>query len=58
MDRKGSPRRASYFGVEVEVVNRMDSYSLIRYHGQTFIVDSFDLVSCLRLRRTARSVGP
>jgi hypothetical protein len=36
---------ASYFGLAVEVISRMASYSLIRYRERVFIVDTLDLVS-------------
>jgi hypothetical protein len=35
---------ASYFGLRVEVIDRMADYSLIRFQGREFIVDTADLV--------------
>jgi hypothetical protein len=34
---------AHYFGLTVEVIARMESYSLIRWDDRSFIVDTADL---------------
>ena len=34
---------AQYFGLTVEVIARMESYSLIRWDDRSFIVDTADL---------------
>ena len=34
-----------YFGLEVEVQAKMESYSLIRYRNREFVVESGDLFS-------------
>ena len=36
---------ASYFGLRVEVINRMEDCSLIRFQGREFVVDTADLVT-------------
>jgi hypothetical protein len=38
-----SKQFAQYFGLTVEVVARMDSYSLIRWDDRSFIVETEDL---------------
>jgi len=43
MRKKEKRTMASYFGLAVEVISRMTSYSLIRYREQAFIVDTLDL---------------
>jgi hypothetical protein len=55
MNRKEGLLTASYFGLEVEVINRLESHSLIRFRGRVFIVDSADLLSSQGLKHTARS---
>jgi hypothetical protein len=45
MSRNQNGTIASYFGLAVEVISRMASYSLIRYRKRVFIVDTLDLVS-------------
>jgi len=44
-----TPKRttATYFGLRVEVIHKMERCSLIRYQGREFIVDTVDLaISC------------
>jgi len=36
---------ASYFGLRVEVISRMEDCSLIRFQGREFVVDTADLVT-------------
>jgi hypothetical protein len=36
-------RRASYFGLQVEVVEQMNDYSLIRYRTRQMVVTTEDL---------------
>jgi hypothetical protein len=36
---------ASYFGLRVEVINRLEDCSLIRFQGRGFVVDTADLVT-------------
>ena len=36
---------ANYFGLRVEVINRMEDCSLIRFQGREFVVDTADLVT-------------
>ncbi len=57
VDRMGNQPTGRYFGLEVEVIHRMKSYSLIRFRGRVFIVDSADLLSSQCVRRTARSAA-
>jgi hypothetical protein len=49
MGTKEKQTIAGYFGLAVEVLNRMASYSLIRYRERVFIVETLDLDSCWRL---------
>jgi len=43
----------SYFGMEVEILIRLDHCCLIRYQGREFIVDSADLISSRTLAQAA-----
>jgi hypothetical protein len=36
---------ANYFGLVVEVIDRMENYSMICYHGRNCIVETTDLVA-------------
>jgi hypothetical protein len=59
MGTKEKQTIAGYFGLAVEVLNRMASYSLIRYRERVFIVDTLDLDSSWRLGWGALgSAGP
>jgi hypothetical protein len=51
---------ASYFGLAVEVMSRMASYSLIRYREQVSIVDTLDLAGsqCLEWGPLNNSTEP
>jgi hypothetical protein len=44
MDRKVNVTIATYFGLEVEVLIKLQNYSLIQFQGREFIVDTTDLV--------------
>ena len=39
-----SLRTATYFGLRVEVIHQMESWTLIRFFGGKFVVDTTDLV--------------
>ena len=36
---------ADYFGLVVEVIDRMENYSMIYFHGRKCIVETADLVA-------------
>jgi len=36
---------ANYFGLVVEVIDRMENYSMICFHGRKCIVETADLVA-------------
>jgi hypothetical protein len=42
--RNSRPTRASYIGLAVEVIVRMENCSLIRYRGREFVVSTDDLL--------------
>jgi hypothetical protein len=44
---------AHYFGLQVEVISRMETCSLIRFRGEEFVVDTADLIFSCRLRSAA-----
>lgn len=46
-------KEAIYFGLRVEVVFRMEDYSLIRYRDQGFIVNSNELQDLMAVKRAA-----
>jgi hypothetical protein len=59
MGTKEKQAIAGYFGLAVEVLDRMASYSLIRHRERVFIVDTLDLDNCWRLGwRGLGSAGP
>jgi|GEM_PF-5562895 hypothetical protein len=43
MNAKAKSTTASYFGLEVTVIFRMEGSSLILYRGRKFVVDTADL---------------
>ena len=43
MNATANKTRATYFGLRVEVIYKMECCSLIRYQGRDFIVDTLDL---------------
>jgi len=45
--------RWNYFGVELEVIVRLEHCSLVRYQGREIIVDTADLTSVLTLAQAA-----
>ena len=38
-------QRATYFGIEVEILVHMDHCTLVRYQQREFIVETADLIS-------------
>jgi len=44
MNAKDEMGKASYFGIEVEILVRLNHCCLVRYHGREFIVDAVDLI--------------
>jgi|SoiMethySBSTD1v2_1073268.scaffolds.fasta_scaffold3083494_1 hypothetical protein len=50
---EAKPKTASYFGVEVEVIEKFETCSLIRYGDLKVIVDTTDLVFLQSQRRAA-----
>jgi len=45
MNAKANSTRATYFGLEVKVIIRMEGWSLILYRGRKFVVETADLRS-------------
>ena len=45
MNTKAKSTMASYFGLEVKVILRMEGWSLILYRGRKFVVETADLRS-------------
>jgi len=45
MNTKAKSTIANYFGLEVKVIVKMESWSLILYHGRKFVVETADLRS-------------
>ena len=45
MNAQAKSTTASYFGLEVTVIFRMEAFSLILYHGRKFVVETVDLRS-------------
>lgn len=45
MNTKAKSTMASYFGLEVKVILRMEGWSLILYRGRQFVVETADLRS-------------
>jgi len=52
-DRMKSGVKACYFGLEVEVLLKMENCSLIRFGHREFVVDTSDLVLQRELRAAA-----
>lgn len=54
-EKAGSQLRqmASYFGLTVEVLVKMQHYSLVDYDGREFVVNSEDLKACHAVRAAA-----
>lgn len=42
-----------YFGMKVEVISKMDKWSLIRFRERVFIVETTDLVEVQSSKRAA-----
>jgi hypothetical protein len=53
MNVKDEMGKGSYFGIEVEILVRLNHCSLIRYQGREFIVDTADLMSSQTLAQAA-----
>jgi hypothetical protein len=53
MSTKNTIEIAHYFGLEVEVICKLENSSLIRYRGRECIVDTADLVFIRRLKHAA-----
>ena len=53
MNVKDEKGKGSYFGLEVEILERLNHCSLVRYQGREFIVDTADLMSVRTLARAA-----
>ena len=53
MNAKHETGKASYFGIEVQILMCMNHSSLVRYQGREFIVDTADLISSQALARAA-----
>lgn len=53
MNIKNTIEIAHYFGLEVEVICKLENLALIRYQGRESIVDTTDLVFIRRLKYAA-----
>lgn len=53
MKTNSTESKATYFGLEVEVVCRMENCSLIRFGNREFVVDSQDLTELQQALRQA-----
>jgi len=53
MKAKDEKGKADYFGIEVEILVRLNYCSLVRYQGREFIVDTADLISRQTLAQAA-----
>jgi hypothetical protein len=53
MNTKASPTIATYFGLEVEVITRMETWSLIRYQARELVVETCELVFTNVIQRAA-----
>jgi hypothetical protein len=53
MNVKDEMGKGSYFGIEVEILVRLNHCCLIRYQGREFIVDTVDLMSSQTLAQAA-----
>jgi hypothetical protein len=45
MNAKEQMGKAGYFGLEVEMLVRLNHCALVRYQGREFVVDTADLIS-------------
>ncbi len=53
-DREGMPEEiANYLGLVVEVIDRMENCSLIRYRGREFIVSTDELQAPSSMKQAA-----
>jgi hypothetical protein len=53
MNTNNTIEMAHYFGLNVEVICKLENSSLIRYRGRESIVDTTDLVFIRRLKHAA-----
>jgi hypothetical protein len=53
MNEKNTTQAAEYFGLNVEVICRMEHCALIRFGDRAFVVDTADLVFVRALRQAA-----
>jgi hypothetical protein len=53
MKTKDGIRRGNYFGIEVEILVRLNHCCLVRYQGREFIVDTTDLIGRQTLAQAA-----
>jgi len=53
MNAKDEMGKANYFGIEVEILLRLNHCCLVRYQGREFIVDTADLISRQTLAQAA-----
>jgi hypothetical protein len=53
MNEKDERKKWTYFGIEVEILERLNHCSLVRYQGREFIVDTADLISVRTLAQAA-----
>ncbi len=53
MNAKDEMGKQSYFGIEVEILVRLDHCCLVRYQGRDFILDTADLISRQTLAQAA-----
>jgi hypothetical protein len=51
MNEKGRTERADYFGLNVEVICRMEHCALIRFGDREFVVDDEDLMFAQTFRQ-------
>jgi hypothetical protein len=53
MKAKGEMGKGSYFGIEVEILVRLNHCCLVRYQGREFVVDTADLIASQTLAQAA-----
>ena len=53
MNANNEIRKATYFGIEVEILAQLDHCSLIRYKDREFVVDTADLAQKMSLAKAA-----
>ena len=53
MNANSEIRKATYFGIEVEILAQMNHCSLIRHQDREFVVDTADLALKLSLAKAA-----